>query len=65
MTKPLREILKGQTFRIVGSPHWLVASNDALFDKQRGVCVVTCKVGEVRALGHMMCEVHLDAKVQP
>ncbi len=57
-TKPLRDILSGETFRPAESPHWQTATGDAQADKQRGVCVVACKpLGEVRGLGHLVCEV--------
>ena len=58
-TKPLRDILRGETFRPVESPHWQVATGDALADSQRGICVVVCQpLGEVRGLGHLVCEVN-------
>jgi hypothetical protein len=58
-TKPLREIVSGETFRPAGSPAaWQTATADAQADKQRGICVVVCQpLGEVRGLGHLMCEV--------
>lgn len=59
-TKPLREVVSGETFRPAGSPAaWQTATADAQADKQRGICVVACQpLGEVRGLGHLMCEVN-------
>ncbi|HKM56293.1 MAG TPA: hypothetical protein VJY33_23010 [Isosphaeraceae bacterium] len=59
-TKPLRDIVRGETFRPAGSPAaWQLATGDARFDKQRGICVVDCQpIGEVRGLGHLVCEVN-------
>jgi hypothetical protein len=58
-TKPLREIIRGETFRPQGSPRWQLATGDAKADSQRGICVVSCQpLGEVRGLGHLVCEVN-------
>jgi len=64
-TKPLRDIVRGETFRPAGSPAaWQLATGDARFDKQRGICVVNCQpppgwsTYEVRGLGHLVCEVN-------
>jgi hypothetical protein len=57
-TKPLRDILTGETFRPAGSPRWQTAVSDAKADSQRGICTVACQpLGEVRGLGHLVCEV--------
>jgi hypothetical protein len=57
-TKPLRDVLRGDVFRSADSPRWQVATADAQFDKQRGICVITCQpLGEMRGLGHLVCEV--------
>jgi hypothetical protein len=57
-TKPLREVVRGETFRPAGSPHWRTASENAQSDRQRGVCIVLCQAGsEVRGLGHLVCEI--------
>ncbi len=62
-TKPLREVLKGEAFRPAGSPVWRIATEDARFDKQRGICVVPNRAfpqdtltDDVRGLGHLVCE---------
>jgi len=58
-TKPLRDIIRGETFRPAGSPYWQLATLDAQADTQRGICVVLCQpLGEVRGLGHLVCEVN-------
>ncbi len=59
-TKPLRDVVRGETFRPAGSPAaWQQATEDAQADRQRGICVVACQpLGEVRGLGHLVCEVN-------
>jgi hypothetical protein len=57
-TKPLRDIVQGETFRPAGSPYWQRSTGDAQADTQRGICVVSCQpLGEMRGLGHLVCEV--------
>jgi hypothetical protein len=59
ITKPLHEVVQGDTFRPAGSPGaWQRATSNARFDRQRGVCIVDCQpLGELRGLGHLVCEV--------
>ena len=51
------EIKKGDHFRVQGSPGpFVVALEDAIVDRRRGVCFIKTTLGTYPALGHTHCE---------